>query len=66
MACARLIFGHILSNKKKKTCLGDFHRCASQFALGKPQKKVHPLVVRPLIGGGGGGKDRTTKEKELF
>ena len=33
-------------------------------ALGKPQKKVSPLVVRLLKGGG--GRDWTTKDKYLF
>ena len=34
-------------------------------ALGKPQKKVHPLVAGPLRGGGG-GKGRAIKEKRTF
>ena len=35
-----------------------------QKSLGKPQKKVPPLVFRPPRGGG--GKGRTTKQKKLI
>ena len=35
-----------------------------EAVLGKPQKKVHFLVVRPLRRGG--GKGPTTKEKRTF
>ena len=38
-----------------------FSLSLSVSLLGKPQKKVPPLAIRPLRGGG--GKGRNTKEK---